>query len=178
MQVDESIRRCVVFLYAGSGDERRPVGTGFFVSLVVPGRSPTYRYLVTAKHIVEGVHRNGQRLYARVNIRGPLELMLNGQALIEFKRLEEAGETPDFLRLLEDLRAKPPAHFVRNAEEMERRDPASARGTQFVDLGEADKWTFHEDPNVDAAVLDWQPPIDLDFWPIPLEWAEIGRASC
>jgi hypothetical protein len=40
-----------------------------------------------------------------------------------------------------------------------------------VDLGPAGNWTFHENPNVDAAVLDWRPPSTVDVWPFPLNQA-------
>ncbi len=72
MQIGEEMRRCVVFLYAGGTQKRRPVGTGFIVSMY-PADSPARErgiYLVTAKHIVEGVHGAGEKLYARVNGRG------------------------------------------------------------------------------------------------------------
>lgn len=171
MQIEESIRRCVVFLYAGAADERRPVGTGFFVAQAVSGRSRDYLYLVTAKHIVEGVHLAGQRHYARVNVRGPLDLLLLDEAERESDRLMGAGETPDIKRLFEDLRANPPAPLVTEAEAAVRREPSLADASQFVDLGEADKWIFHEDFKVDMAALDWQPPALADVFPLKLSWA-------
>jgi hypothetical protein len=64
VQIPDEIRRCVVFLYASGTAGRRPVGTGFFVSMYLSDVSRLARgtYLVTAKHIVEGVHRAGEEL--------------------------------------------------------------------------------------------------------------------
>lgn len=171
MQVDELILRCVVFLYAGAADERRPVGTGFFVSLAVSGRTLDYRYLVTAKHIVEGVHRAGEELYARVNGRGPMEIALWAEAGDELERREKAGEKTDINRVFEDLRAKPPKPVLTLSEAIAKHEPSIVEGAQFVKLGGVDNWIFHEDPNVDAAVFDWQPPSTVNVWPFPLKWA-------
>src|ERR1700736_321173 len=85
MQIPNVIRRCVVFLYSNGTAGRRPVGTGFFVSSHVLDwpRSTGGTYLVTAKHIVEGVHRAGKMLHARVNGRGPNEVALWAEAQFE-----------------------------------------------------------------------------------------------
>jgi hypothetical protein len=72
MQIPDDIRNGVVFLYSAGTAGRRPIGTGFFVSIPTSDTSPPARraYMVTAKHIVEGVYRAGETLYARVNGRG------------------------------------------------------------------------------------------------------------
>ena len=92
MQIEETIRRCVVFLYAGAGEEKRPVGTGFFVSQEASGRSPDYLPRYREAHR-RGCAPAGQRLYARVNVRGPLDLLLLDEAGRESDRLKGNGET-------------------------------------------------------------------------------------
>jgi hypothetical protein len=173
VQIPDYIRRCVVFLYASGAAGRRPVGTGFVVSMYIPDvpRLARGTYLVTAKHIVEGVHRAGEDLYARVNGRGPEEMALWAEALYELERHEKAGEKTDILRVFEELRAHPSESVLTLAEAMARQEPSIAEGAQFVDLGGADNWIFHENPNVDAAVLHWEPPSTVDLWPFPLKEA-------
>lgn len=174
MQIPDYIRRCVVFLYASGTAGRRPVATGFFVSMYppdVPAARERGTYLVTAKHVVEGVYRASDQLYARVNGRGPKEMALWAEALPELERREKAGEKTDILRVFEDLHAKPPESVLRLAEAMAKGEPSLAEGAQFEDLRGADNWIFHEDPNVDVAVLHWRPPATVDFWPFSLAQA-------
>jgi hypothetical protein len=175
VQIPDEIRRCVVFLYASGTAGRRPVATGFFVSMYPPPDVPEARerstYLVTAKHVVEGVCRARDQLYARVNCRGPKEMALWAEALRELDQRENSGEKTDILRVFEDLRAKPPKSMPRLAEAMAKHEPSLAEGAQFEDLRGADNWIFHEDPNVDIAVLHWRPPPTVDVWPFPLKRA-------
>ncbi|MBE3037754.1 MAG: hypothetical protein IMZ62_02915 [Chloroflexi bacterium] len=174
MQIPDEIRRCVVFLYASGTARRRPVGTGFFASIYrpdVPAPREKAAYLVTAKHVVEGVRRAGEELYARVNGRGPLEMALWATAGVELEHREQAGEKTDILRVFEDLRAKPPESVLRLAKAMADKEPSLAEGAQFVDLAGEGNWIFHEDPNVDLAVLDWRPPSTVDVSPFPLDQA-------
>jgi hypothetical protein len=171
MQIPDDIRRCVVFLYASGTTGRRPVGTGFIVSMRLSDVSPRHAYLVTAKHIVEGVHRTGKKLCARVNGRGPMEMALWAETQREQERREKAGEETDILRVFEDLRVKPPESVLTLANAIAEHEPSIVEGAQFVDLGAVGNWIFHEDPNVDAAVLDWQPSWTLDLWPFPLKHA-------
>jgi hypothetical protein len=175
MQIPDEIRRSVVFLYAsGANGKRRPVGTGFFVSMHIPDK-PRFAqgiYLVTAKHIVDGVlHRASEKLCARVNGRGPMEMALWAEALYEQERREKAGEQRDIVRIFEELRANPPESVLILAELMAKQEPSLAEGVQFVDLGSAENWIFHEDPCVDLAALHWQPPPSVDVWPFPLNEA-------
>lgn len=73
--VDEQYRQCVVFLYADTTDpisglsDRRPVGTGFLVSMPLPGREiEVALYVVTARHIVDMTRGYGLHpLIARIN---------------------------------------------------------------------------------------------------------------
>jgi hypothetical protein len=137
----------------------------------VPAARERGTYLVTAKHVVEGVYRAGDQLYARVNGLGPKEMALWVTARIELERREKGGEKTDILSVFEDLQAKPPESVLRLAEAMAKREPSLAEGAQFVDLGGADNWIFHEDSNVDVAVLHWEPPSTVDVWPFPLKQA-------
>jgi hypothetical protein len=171
MQIPDEIRRCVLFLYASGTDGIcRPVGTGLFVSMDLSEDSK-FKYLVTAKHVLEGVHYSGKKLHARVNFRGPLEMALWAEAGYELDRREKAGEKANILLIFQDLKAKPPESVLTLAEEMAKYDPSLVEGAQFMDIGGADKWFFHEDPNVDLAVYDWQPPSKVDVWPFPLDQA-------
>ena len=74
--------------------------------------------MVTAKHVVEGVYRAGDQLYARVNGRGPKGMALWAEALVELERREKAGEKTDIIHVFEDLRAKPPESVLRLTELM------------------------------------------------------------
>jgi hypothetical protein len=98
-------------------------------------------------------------------------MALWAEAWSELKRLEKSGEKTDILRVFEDLRARPPESVLTLAEAIAKREPSIAEGAQFFDLGGADNWIFHEDPNVDVAVLDWQLPSTVDVWAFPLKEA-------
>ncbi len=93
------------------------------------------------------------------------------EAGAELERREKAGEKKDILRVFEDLRAMPTEPVLTLAEAITKHEPSIAEGAQFVDLGGADNWILHEDPNVDAAVLDWQPLSTVDVWEFPLKEA-------
>jgi hypothetical protein len=70
MRVPDEILKCVVYLYfqeEGQPDEeRRAIGTAFFVSVRSKTRDAVHPYLVTAKHcVVEPMQRG--RLFVRIN---------------------------------------------------------------------------------------------------------------
>jgi hypothetical protein len=98
-------------------------------------------------------------------------MALWSEAWSELKRCEKAGEKKNILAVFEGLKAKPPESVLAHAKAIEENDPSLVEGAQFVDLSEADDWIFHKDPNVDLAVLDWQPPRKVDVWPFPLNQA-------
>ncbi|MGC2109682.1 MAG: hypothetical protein WA655_09205 [Candidatus Korobacteraceae bacterium] len=69
MRVPEEILKCVVYLYSQDGDsdeERRAIGTAFFVSVRSKTMEGVHPYLVTAKHCVVGPMKRG-RLFVRIN---------------------------------------------------------------------------------------------------------------
>jgi hypothetical protein len=172
VQIPNAMLRCVVFLYeSGADGKRRLVGTAFVVSMYLPGvpRTEQGTYLLTAKHIVETVHRAGKQLYARVNSRGPLEMALWAEALYEQERREKAGDKIDIIRVFDELRANPPESVVLLAEAMSKQQPSVVEGVKFVNLGGPENWIFHENPIVDAAVLPWQPAATVDVWPFPIK---------
>lgn len=170
MQIPDDFRRCVVFLYAsGTGSSSRPVGTAFFVTIDRQDGSRDARrtYLVTAKHIVEGAYRAGLEPQARVNVRGPMERALWAESLVELARREDAGEKADIITVFEQLRENPPVSVLELAATIAKVEPLE--GAQFLELGSVHEWVFHEDTNVDIAILEWQVPRDVDFWPFPLK---------
>ena len=71
MQVPDEVRKCVVFLMCQKADGMYPVGTAFFVGWPsqVPGKQ--YTYLVTAKHVIDGIRTHGTdgKVYIRANLR-------------------------------------------------------------------------------------------------------------
>ena len=74
MLIPDLIRKCVVHLYEDDPAEpgrRRPVGTAFGLCIELdhaPGHSACY--LVTARHVVNGVRSGSGMLYARFNQQG------------------------------------------------------------------------------------------------------------
>lgn len=72
MQVPEEMRDGVVFLYALSGAELVPAGTGFFVMRYVPGhQGRTLAVLMTAHHVIDAIRRHGEddQVHIRINLR-------------------------------------------------------------------------------------------------------------
>jgi hypothetical protein len=71
MQIPPEVRKCVVFLMCQKADGLYPVGTTFFVGWPskVPGKQ--YTYLVTAKHVIDGIRTHGidGKLHIRANLR-------------------------------------------------------------------------------------------------------------
>jgi hypothetical protein len=72
MRVPDEILKPVVFLFlqerGDTSEYRRPIGTGFFVSVRSKTGLCVYVYLVTAKHCVLGAKEHGD-LYVRINMR-------------------------------------------------------------------------------------------------------------
>lgn len=66
MKIPEDVKKAVTFIFVKSGDEYRPVGTGFFVGMKKQGSEDLYIYLVTAKHVL--FDENGS-LYGSIYIR-------------------------------------------------------------------------------------------------------------
>lgn len=72
MQVPDEVRKCVAFICLKSGDEMKLKGTAFFLSLPVEGSaSARFIYVVTAKHVIEGIRQNGTdgSVYIRLNFK-------------------------------------------------------------------------------------------------------------
>lgn len=55
MLVPEEIRKCVVFLCCRLKSQVRLAGTGFFVSIPAEAEHSVFVYLVTARHVIEGI---------------------------------------------------------------------------------------------------------------------------
>lgn len=73
MLVPDEIRKCVVFLYYDDmNGVRRAAGTAFFVGLERPHDSESHWvYLVTAKHVLDGIRANSENgiAFVRCNLR-------------------------------------------------------------------------------------------------------------
>src|SRR6266436_6320629 len=67
MFVNESVKRCVVFLGAKEEGIFRPKATAFYVSIQDHGVG--FRYLVTAEHVVSGLQTRGQEIWVRANLK-------------------------------------------------------------------------------------------------------------
>ncbi len=67
MFVNESVKRCVVFLGAKEEGIFRPKATAFYVSIQDHGVG--FRYLVTAEHVVSGLQTRGQKIWVRANLK-------------------------------------------------------------------------------------------------------------
>lgn len=70
MQIQDEVRKCVVFVGYESGQGMRWVGTAHLVC--VPGKGDGYGfpYLVTAKHLIDGIKRKSSSgsIFLRVNL--------------------------------------------------------------------------------------------------------------
>jgi len=69
MRVPESIRKSVAFLgYRNAAGEFNFAGTGFFLGRGVDDLNISFRYLVTARHVIDGIRDKGLDLvYVRLN---------------------------------------------------------------------------------------------------------------
>lgn len=72
MVIDSQFRKCVTYIYADIQDEeigklfRKPIATGFFVSVPLKGEQFQAIYVLTAKHVIEKSQEYGP-LYIRFN---------------------------------------------------------------------------------------------------------------
>lgn len=86
MLVPDEIRKCVVFVSYKSKGVMVLAGTAFFVS--VPGSNPNimYPYLVTARHVIEGIKKNSidGKVYIRVNLKDKPSINISSE-LTEWK---------------------------------------------------------------------------------------------
>ncbi len=78
MQIPDEIRKCVVFICYKIAEGTQLAGTAFFVS--VPLEIPGFQvvYLITAKHIIEGIRERSidQKVYVRMNLKSePAQLI-------------------------------------------------------------------------------------------------------
>jgi hypothetical protein len=70
MKIDEQVRKCVAFVGFRTRDGSfRFAGTAFFLGRDVPGEAKaTSAYLVTAKHVIDGICKKGlPEVWARLN---------------------------------------------------------------------------------------------------------------
>ena len=78
MLVPEEIRQCVVFLCYRIGEQVRLAGTGFFVSVPTGFGERIYVYLITARHVIEGISDRSTdgKVLVRINtVAGGVELI-------------------------------------------------------------------------------------------------------
>lgn len=72
MIVPDELRKCVAFVSMpmANGDMRL-VGTAFFIGREIQGTTSSFSYLVTAKHVIEGIRKKGvEKAFIRVNWTG------------------------------------------------------------------------------------------------------------
>ncbi len=69
MLVPPVVRECVAFLYYKVEDRIFPAGTGFFMSVPAEDKSITFIYMVTARHVIEGIAKRSsdQKVLLRLN---------------------------------------------------------------------------------------------------------------
>jgi hypothetical protein len=78
MQIPDEIRKCVVFVCYKTAESTKLAGTAFFVGLTLETPGPQVVYLITAKHIIEGVREKSidKKVYLRMNLKSkPAQLM-------------------------------------------------------------------------------------------------------
>lgn len=71
MIVPDELRKCVAFVAMpmDNGDARL-VGTAFFLGRAIEGTSRSFSYLVTAKHVIEGIRNKGvEKALVRLNLK-------------------------------------------------------------------------------------------------------------
>ena len=71
MQIPDEIRKCVVFVCYKTTKGIKMAGTAFFVSVQLEIPEYYVTYLVTAKHIIEGIKQRSidQKVYVRMNLK-------------------------------------------------------------------------------------------------------------
>lgn len=79
MLVPAEIKECVVFLCYRAGEAVRFAGTGFFITVSVASGEGSFFYLVTARHVIEGIAKRStdQKVLLRANT------VSGGTALVE-----------------------------------------------------------------------------------------------
>lgn len=71
MQIPDEIRKCVVFVCYKTREGMQLAGTAFFVGVPLETTNLQVVYLITAKHIIDGITKKSidQRVYLRVNLK-------------------------------------------------------------------------------------------------------------
>jgi hypothetical protein len=67
MPFPDEIRKCAAFIGIIKDDKFLPRATGFAVSWIDQGTS--FRYFVTAEHVISGLSLKGHQICIRVNLR-------------------------------------------------------------------------------------------------------------
>lgn len=72
MQVPDEIRKCVVFLgYRMADGSDKYAGTAFWANRRIGNTGQRFMYLVTAKHVIDGIQDKGyDKVWVRVNFKG------------------------------------------------------------------------------------------------------------
>lgn len=71
MQIPDEIRKCVVFACYRNGAGMQLAGTAFFISIPVEGTKIKFVYIITAKHVIDGISKKSidQKVYLRMNLK-------------------------------------------------------------------------------------------------------------
>lgn len=71
MQIPDEVRGCVVFVCYKTREGTKLAGTAFFVSVPLEKKEYQVIYLITAKHVIEGIRERSidQKVYVRMNLK-------------------------------------------------------------------------------------------------------------
>ena len=71
MQIPDEIRKSVVFICYKAADGMKLAGTAFFISITVKESGILFSYIITAKHIIDGIRSKSinQKVYLRINLK-------------------------------------------------------------------------------------------------------------
>ena len=69
MHIPDDVRKCVVFLGYRTADQSfRLAGTGWYAGHQIPGTGQSWSFLVTARHVIDGIRDHGSRaVWVRLN---------------------------------------------------------------------------------------------------------------
>lgn len=86
MLVPEEVRKCVVFVCYMGKDDIKLAGTAFFASIPSTIPNKVYPYLITARHVIEGIKKRSidNKVYLRINRRENSSILI-GTDIIQWK---------------------------------------------------------------------------------------------
>lgn len=72
MVIPDEVRKCVAFICYKANDGMKLAGTAFFMHIPMEDMELSFGYLITAKHVIEGIKQKSidQKVYVRLNMKG------------------------------------------------------------------------------------------------------------